>query len=54
MKTLLFMRYTLIICAAFGNAASQEIEEEGPKRVFSIDNLYTEMEVSVIKVYAIT
>ena len=54
MKTLPFTRLTLIICAAFGIAAGQEIEEYDPKSVFSIDTLYTEMEVSVIKVYAIT
>ena len=54
MKTLPFTRLALIICVAFGRATSQEIEKDSPKSVFSIDTLYTEMEVSVIKVYAIT
>ena len=51
MKTLPFMRLTLIICAAFGIAVGQEIEGDDPKSVFSIDTLYTEMEVSLIKIY---
>ena len=46
MKTLPFMRLTVIICAAFGIAAGQEMEGDDPKSVFSIDTLYTEMEVS--------
>ena len=41
-------RLALIICVAFGIAGSQEIEEDDPKSMFSIDNLYTDMEVSVI------
>ena len=50
MKTLPFMRLAVIICAAFGIAAGQEIEEDDPKSVFSIDTLYTDMEVSLIKI----
>ena len=48
MKFPSFAMRALIICVAFGIGAGQEIQEDDPKSMFSIDSLYTEMEVSVI------
>ena len=43
------VRLAFVICAAFGVDAGQEMEKDEPESESSIDHLYTEMEVSILK-----
>ena len=45
------VRLAFVICAAFGVDAGQETEKDEPESEFSIDHLYTEMEVSILKIF---
>ena len=45
------VRLAFVICAASGVDAGQETEKDEPESKFSIDHLYTEMEVSILKIF---